>query len=1241
MSSAMTKALERNRALVASAHAGAMELKAASKGSLFTPSNSGLSQIAAWSSQQADREKYAAFKGWLYAAIHALASKASTQPVKVGRMKGVSAKPGKQKHLRMSERMQAKAANGELEVLENHQMVDILAKPNGMQGQGQFTYSFVANLCLTGWGYICRDGDDYYSLPTTWITPFHEGQPFSRIEVKNPGDAASKPIPFEKGEFGFAHFPNPANPLAAVSPASTQMPAIRIDDHIQASQERFFENGIFPSAIVTIGKDPHPEVPAGIRPRLTAGQRRQVHAAISKVMAGVANYGNPAIIDGMIESIERWQATANEMGWQQSEQTIKARILAAFGVHQYILGESVNVGGYAQVFNIEKRFFDRVNIFLGMLSELMTNFATPGKDKSKLLVWWEQCEAVDPQVYWQNMNQARGRGDVSQSEFRAAMGLPPDEDGQNAQIDTAQMQVVVQLMTAAGAGQISPAQAQAAFVGMGIAEDLAEELAGDGPQQQLIEATDALGQATDTLRKPVKEEVDEAEKEIKKMMLGWDAKAFCPTGPGGGVDNSCGRNAGRAGASAQVREILDQAEKVKFSDAPASSGAGRRDYDLIEEAMTPEERDDLQMAMDEARNEYVSEYGDDIDFESASYKDGAVEAGHTDDAIKDVSLTIVAGNEKMEEAVNSWYNNTRKVGGEAINELMGKLQDIEGWNDELESQFNQYHADVEDQIESAIQELNDSAQESAREDLANGFDEDEAREAYLRDFYDNNEKRFSGEVEKDTWQETFSGQQYSFETKDGRRFDINTNPAYVRGIMAKDIQFSDEEGNFSITGKGSAFEVFSKVVPAITALVQKNDDSVVHFSASGDSRQRLYDRLTKTMLSVFPDRFAQTYDVAGTRHYIIAKSEMRAKIEQAMKSVKGGTVKIPSGSRGTPVGAECDPAWWTEDAWDDIEEPAKQKRQYGCVMASFPLHVISKMKAMGKQIDLLDLHEDGVETDPHVTIKFGLHTTDATEVRALFDGKNPIRIKFGKVSLFENEKQDVVKIDVESDDLHALNKLISDKLECTDTHPEYKPHATIAYVQPGAGKKYLDMANDLEGTTAVLHKIVFSDKSKNKTSIRLQQRKGFCPTGPGGGIDNSCGRGGGQWSDIKPLPHDKWQDLPADPDYFYHATNVDNAQDVSGSSLIPHGPSYGTDQEEWPDGNEDDRSYFTHSPKIAYQFAPEDGKPALLRVSREAAKFGRESTGDMFTTDTIDPQHIEIATENGWVRLSDLKATNK
>ena len=94
-------------------------------------------------------------------------------------------------------------------------------------------------------------------------------------------------------------------------------------------------------------------------------------------MSGVANYGNPAIIDGMVERIDRLSATQNEMGWDKSEVKVRQRILGAFGTHPFILGEPVGVGGHAQAFVIERQFCMGVNTYLNMLSGVMTSFVHP------------------------------------------------------------------------------------------------------------------------------------------------------------------------------------------------------------------------------------------------------------------------------------------------------------------------------------------------------------------------------------------------------------------------------------------------------------------------------------------------------------------------------------------------------------------------------------------------------------------------------------------------------------------------------------------------------------------------------------------------------------------------------------------------------------------------------------------------------------------------------------------------
>lgn len=109
-----------------------------------------------------------------------------------------------------------------------------------------------------------------------------------------------------------------------------------------------------------------------------------------------------------------------------------------------------------------------------------------------------------------------------------------------------------------------------------------------------------------------------------------------------------------------------------------------------------------------------------------------------------------------------------------------------------------------------------------------------------------------------------------------------------------------------------------------------------------------------------------------------------------------------------------------------------------------------------------------------------------------------------------------------------------------------------------------------------------------------------------------------------------------DPDsdkFHYHATNIENAWDIAGSKLDTHRPDYGTDQDAWPDGSRERRSYFG-TPKNVWQFAPEHGKPVVLRVGRDAADFKRESTGDIYTTKPVASKQIQILTDKGWLPLN-------
>lgn len=94
--------------------------------------------------------------------------------------------------------------------------------------------------------------------------------------------------------------------------------------------------------------------------------------------------------------------------------------------------------------------------------------------------------------------------------------------------------------------------------------------------------------------------------------------------------------------------------------------------------------------------------------------------------------------------------------------------------------------------------------------------------------------------------------------------------------------------------------------------------------------------------------------------------------------------------------------------------------------------------------------------------------------------------------------------------------------------------------------------------------------------------------------------------------------------FFYHATNLNNAHEIAYTGkLIPHRPDYQTDQQTWPDGSDDRRSYFGTSPGHVEPFYPEEGDPILLKVPVAAAKFKQErGTPDIYTLDAIKAKDV-------------------
>jgi 2'-5' RNA ligase len=163
---------------------------------------------------------------------------------------------------------------------------------------------------------------------------------------------------------------------------------------------------------------------------------------------------------------------------------------------------------------------------------------------------------------------------------------------------------------------------------------------------------------------------------------------------------------------------------------------------------------------------------------------------------------------------------------------------------------------------------------------------------------------------------------------------------------------------------------------------------------------------------------------------------------------------------------------------------------YASTQVNFPEAVAKRVIEWGNdRIPDSKIHEDpdddsmGREDTVHCTLLYGLVDQDPEPVRELLAGEGVIKATLGKISLFENDEFDVVKIEVKSPDLHRLHEKIS-VLENENKFPEYEPHVTIAYVKPGSGSLYSG-STEFEGIEATFDKVRFSTKTEDEHWISL------------------------------------------------------------------------------------------------------------------------------------------------------------
>ena len=164
----------------------------------------------------------------------------------------------------------------------------------------------------------------------------------------------------------------------------------------------------------------------------------------------------------------------------------------------------------------------------------------------------------------------------------------------------------------------------------------------------------------------------------------------------------------------------------------------------------------------------------------------------------------------------------------------------------------------------------------------------------------------------------------------------------------------------------------------------------------------------------------------------------------------------------SPDGPEDVPGLEDEEG-EKEENPAEY--EYDCISAIVPENIAAQVRSFAEGVpdDILytgdgseeDAAKYGREMNPHLTLLYGMENSDSSELASTLSSYTSMSGVLGEINLFKQEDYDVIYVSVNGDDFNASHKALADSVEAPgNTHPEYVPHITIAYVRPGEGASF-------------------------------------------------------------------------------------------------------------------------------------------------------------------------------------------
>ena len=132
----------------------------------------------------------------------------------------------------------------------------------------------------------------------------------------------------------------------------------------------------------------------------------------------------------------------------------------------------------------------------------------------------------------------------------------------------------------------------------------------------------------------------------------------------------------------------------------------------------------------------------------------------------------------------------------------------------------------------------------------------------------------------------------------------------------------------------------------------------------------------------------------------------------------------------------------------------------------------------------------GLETEPHITLRYGIKGDDTAGIRAYLEKQAPFEATLRETAAFPpSESSDggaPIIAPVEAPELHRIEAELDQHGDFIPrTFPEFKPHATLGYVKPDAAQKYVGL-KETAGKTFTIDTISISKRDGSSEPVKLK-----------------------------------------------------------------------------------------------------------------------------------------------------------